>query len=663
MNKLKYIFAGFVALTMISCSEKSELSVSDGNQELNRARIYGTSAGAVKGELVVKLTEKGLADIEGAIKGIPTKSGTEKTIKRVFPESSIRKDLSYDNGLDRWCVVKFDSSEDLDAIAKALSENENVEKIEFSQTLKPVYDPKRSSIALTKSTLDEVGNISKDNRYNDPYASLQWDLVNNGQQDIVTPSLAGSDVNAKRAWSYCEGDPSIIVAILDEGVMYSHPDLADNMWVNEGEVALAGKDADGNGYKDDVHGYNFVSDNGSINWNKSSDTGHGTHVAGVVAAKNNNGIGIGSLAGGTTKDNGVRIMSCQIFSGDYSITNYNEARAIKYAADNGAVVLQCSWGVNSGYATYPNSAGYTNDDDWSKGSALEKEALEYFVHNAGSPDGVIDGGIAVFAAGNESSGMVGYPGCYKDFLSVGAIAADYTPAIYSNYGVGVDVFAPGGDMDYHQKNEGCILSTIIPSQGSSQLDTPANEKYGFMEGTSMACPHVSSIVALGLSYAQKLHKHYRWEDFLELVRSSTHTMNPYLSGDKFFYTYFAEYGTSSPSTVNLQKFSGKTGKGYIDADLLMLAVADGGTPMRIPNVRVGVGTTSQKDLSPIFEGGASKTYSATVADTGIATVSFSGSVMKVTGVKNGSTTAHITASGVDQSISIIVREGDTGSWL
>ena len=138
-------------------------------------------------------------------------------------------------------------------------------------------------------------------------------------------------MNALEAWKTCKGDPSIIVAILDEGVMYTHPDLAANMWCNPGEsVQGAQTDGDGNGYEGDLHGYNFVTESGDITWTDANDTGHGTHVAGTIAAVNNNGIGVSGVAGGDgTPNSGVKIMSCQVFSGQNSVTLAGEARAIK----------------------------------------------------------------------------------------------------------------------------------------------------------------------------------------------------------------------------------------------------------------------------------------------------------------------------------------------
>lgn len=140
-------------------------------------------------------------------------------------------------------------------------------------------------------------------------------------------------------------------------------------------------DNDGNGYAGDVHGYNFVSGNGYISWSEATDTGHGTHVAGTIAAVNNNGIGVSGIAGGDGTDNsGVKIMSCQLFSGDKGVTLFAEAQAIKYAADNGAVILQCSWGYNSGRSNAMNyTPGPTTDEEWASTTPLEKEALDYLL--------------------------------------------------------------------------------------------------------------------------------------------------------------------------------------------------------------------------------------------------------------------------------------------
>lgn len=158
--------------------------------------------------------------------------------------------------------------------------------------------------------------------------------------------------------------------------MYTHPDLKDNIWVNEQENLYSDEDNDGNGYKDDRYGYNFVTNSAIISWTDTYDTGHGTHVAGTIAAVNGNGKGVCGIAGGDgTANSGVKIMSCQVFAGQGGVTLSAEAQAIKYAADNGAVILQCSWGYNSADANAIEGfvPGPATEAEWIKLYPLEKK--------------------------------------------------------------------------------------------------------------------------------------------------------------------------------------------------------------------------------------------------------------------------------------------------
>ena len=236
----------------------------------------------------------------------------------------------------------------MDKVAAVLARLGEVSRVEYNRTLKRASDDKPTP--LTMERLNELAANAAGGAFNDPLLSDQWHLVNNGNLR-PTKFIKGADVNVEKAWDLTTGDPSIIVAVLDEGVDVSHPDLKESMWVNEGEIWKSTEDNDGNGYIGDVHGYNFVGKHGVISTDSKYDTGHGTHVAGVIAAANGNGLGISSIAGGNGSLPGVKIMSCQIFSGVYAGTVLEEVRAIKYAADNGAVILQCSWGYISGTAS------------------------------------------------------------------------------------------------------------------------------------------------------------------------------------------------------------------------------------------------------------------------------------------------------------------------
>lgn len=609
-------------------------------------------------------------------------------IERVFPIDPRTEDKAREAGLHLWYVVRFSEDASVDQVAADLSKLGEVSRVAFNRNLKRASTQKAKPLTpelVRQLTATKAGA-------QDPLYGFQWNLNNDGSlQNLlgdtqVTKFAAGADIRAEGAWAKCKGHPDIIVAVLDEGVDVTHPDLAASMWVNEGETFGSVDDADGNGYAGDRHGYNFVKQTGKITVNSRYDTGHGSHVAGAVAARNDNGIGIKSIAGGDgSADSGVRIMSCQIFAGEYVGTLLDEVRAIKYAADNGAVILQCSWGYTSGAANpYDWGAQFATDEEWELYNPLEKKALDYFVTYAGSADGVIEGGIAVFAGGNESAAAAGYPGAYGKFVSVAGIAGDFTPAIYSNYGPGINISAPGGDQDYYFEyapkdangnvikdymgSVGCILSTIPEWHTESQIGDLDGDfyGYGYMEGTSMACPQVSGVIALGLSYALQQRKHFKAQEFIDLLYSTaTEVPASVYDAEKFWYKYVIDMGDNHPNLTPLKPYKGQMGTGVANAEALLAAI-DGteAAPMTFPNVTLTVGTDRQVNPAIYFENGTSLTYNVSIADQSVAAAKVENGKVVISAKAVGQTTAVIKGGSEEQKFVITVRNINSGNgWL
>ena len=307
------------------------------------------------------------------------------------------------------------------------------------RALEPLQRRYERHAAIAAVETNRLNQFCAETAPNDPNYTEQWNL---------------NLLNMPRAWEIEHGKPHVTVAVVDSGIATQHPEFRLQLWENIGEIPQNGIDDDGNGYVDDRNGWDFSDAPtllGSGDWTErdndpEDEGGHGTHVSGIIAAKTNNGIGIAGIA------QNCRLMPVRAsfkFGGGTYIQNDDAAAAIVYAADNGANIINMSWG------------------DTVRAFIIE-DAIEY-AYNRGC--------VLIGAAGNSAVSGSYYPAGLKTVISVAGLGRERQMWDGSNFGATINIAAPAEE----------ILSTAL------------NGEYRKRSGTSMAAAHVSGVAALVLS--------------------------------------------------------------------------------------------------------------------------------------------------------------------
>ena len=368
------------------------------------------------GELLIKLTPDAYTDFQSlqsrsAITSLLTKHNVESQ-KPIFPTSTSSTDLQ------RTYLLRFSITANLETLKAAFEESNLVEEVSYNYLRPTLAEPIVP---------------------NDPKYPEQWSLPL---------------IRLPETWAIEKGNKGVIIAIIDSGIAYRHEDLRQKIWNNPGEIPENGIDDDGNGYIDDIHGWDFTDapnvqaegdfmdgDNEPLD-----ESGHGTHVAGIAGAMPNNGIGIAGVAWNCPL---MAVRAGLSLGGSSRMQDDDSGAAIVYATDNGARIINMSWG--SGQHSF-----------------VIQDAINY-AHAHGV--------VLIGAAGNSKESESFYPAAYRKVISVASTTPDKQRFHRTNFGASIDIAAPGNG----------ILSTQI------------NNSYRILTGTSMAAPHIAGIAALMLS--------------------------------------------------------------------------------------------------------------------------------------------------------------------
>ncbi len=411
---MKYLRILFISLLFVGASCARD--VESAPENLPFADI---DSQITPGELLIRLTPEAAADLERLHANAPISFlHVQHKVESLHPLFRYLAHPSRNPNLKRIYLLRFALDAPLEVLKTAYEQSPFVEAVEYNY--------------LRPTLADAIVP-------NDPKYPEQWSL----------PLM-----KLPQAWAIEKGDRGIVIAIIDSGIDYKHDDLVPKAWINPGEVPENGLDDDGNGYVDDIYGWDFTDapnlqaegdyiegDNEPID-----ESGHGTHVAGIAGAMPDNGIGIAGVAWECPL---MAIRAGLSLGGSSRMQDDDSAAAIIYAADNGASVINMSWGSE-------------------RRSFVIQDAIDYAYAR---------GVILVAAAGNSQKPEAIFPAAYRKVIAVASTEQNQQRFYQSNFGASIDIGAPGN----------VILSTQI------------NNQYRLLTGTSMASPHVAGVAALMLA--------------------------------------------------------------------------------------------------------------------------------------------------------------------
>lgn len=483
-------------------------------------------------------------------------------VEQVFNMHNEYANLKHKRGLDRWFIVKFDKHADVNKVIKELKNDPAIDIAQGSIKIAPVqtsFTP-FTRTSIRQDQLQAANNGTGSLNFTDPYLKYQWHYTTTN--DVYMTFKPGADINLFPAWQKETGNEHVIVAVMDSGIDFSHEDLQGAAW--EGKDPTTGET---------IHGRNFWADEtGNGRANDIIPGAHGTHVAGTIAARNNNNIGVCGIAGGNgDKNSGVRLMSCEIYGHDGTKETASTAsivKAFEFAAEHGASIMNCSWGYAFDRSKYLNNENFQSI--FKNQFQLLKDGIDYFTDVAGcdgngnkKPNAYMKGGLIFFASGNDAQYDIDMiPASYKRVIAVGAINSQGIPTDYMNKGTWVDILAPGGTTEAGEVNKG-VLSTVPKNYvygktgpyPNTDFTLPDNNLYAFAQGTSMATPHVTGIAALVISKFGKQNNNFTNEDLRKRILGAVKPQSPY-------------------AIKSDQNLAGKMGIGFVDANL---ALADAET--------------------------------------------------------------------------------------